>query len=156
MYISDRTAATMAAFAEALLPDTAETSFADVRARLGATARELYDPRRFDDGLLRLGLPTVFRVFFWLPILCFWLLWKPLPFTRLSVRDRQRLFTKLEHSRIYALRGLYLTGKMFTCMTFFHDEATWAYIGFDGKGELPLTIVRTALDDLREGQTDAA
>lgn len=156
MYLSNRATAVLAAFAEALLPDDASVSFAEVRGRMGATAREIFDPRRFDDPTLRMAMPTVLTALYWLPLVCFWLIWKPLPFTKLPVADRQRLFAKLEHSRLYALRGLYVTAKMFACMIFFHDEATWSYVGFDNKGELPLEINRTALDDLRDGARGAA
>lgn len=152
MYLSERVTQTMVAFMEALLPDSPTANFAAVRADMPKLARELFDPRRFDSEGLKMALPTVFTGLYWLPILCFWLIWKPLPFTRLKIADRQRLFNKLEHSRLYVFRGLYVTAKMFCSMVFFHDERTWSYVGFDGKGILPVIVQPTALDDLRQGK----
>lgn len=152
MYLTERMTATMVAFMEALLPDNEAANFAAIRAGMPKVARELFDPCRFDSEGLKMAMPAVFTALYWLPVVCFWLAWKPLPLPRLSVADRQRVFFKLEHSRLYLFRGLYVTAKMFCSMVFFHDERTWAYVGFDGKGELPLVIQRTALDDLREGK----
>ena len=139
----------MAAFMQALLPDQPDVDFTDVRHKLGDTANEIFDPRRFDDPILQRSVPTVFSVLYWLPVFCFWLAWRPVPFTWLSIERRQTLFLKLEHSRLYAFRGLYLAGKMFCCMMFFHHEATWDYVGYDHRGELDPVVHPTALDDLR-------
>ncbi len=133
---------------EGLLPDNERQSFADVRGRMGDIANDLFDPNKYDDPVLKNSIPMVFRIFNWIPVLCWWLIWKPLPLTRLSVADRQRLFHKMEHSRLYALRGLYVAAKMFACMVFFHDESTWDYVGYDNEGLLARVINRTPLDDL--------
>lgn len=140
MYLSPRQGRTLVAFLEALLPDAPGRSLAEVRAGLPALANQVFEPHKFDDPVLAKGLPMLLTLLWWLPLLCFWLAWKPLPLTWLSVRDRQRVFRKLEHSRLYALRAMFLAVKVASCMLLFQDRRTWDWVGYDGRGALPLVV----------------
>ncbi|RMF12969.1 MAG: hypothetical protein D6761_11875 [Candidatus Dadabacteria bacterium] len=141
---------------EAILPDTPEADFSATRQKMGPLAREMFVPSAYDDGMLRKSVPLLFDLLNWLPVLCFWLIWRPLPFTRLSLANRQRLLAKLEHSRLYAFRGLLLVSRMYCCMLFFHFRETWDYVGYDGAGQLDPVIVETDYDRWRKGLHDVA
>lgn len=134
MYISEAQGRIVIAFLEALLPDGDDFDFADVRQRVPERINEVFDARRFDNPLLRSGFPWILRLMQVAPIFLFWLSWRPLPLTWLSIERRQRFFRGMEGSRIYGIRGLFLACKLITCLVMFDDERTWTPIGYDGEG----------------------
>lgn len=138
--ISNRIARVVVAFAEALLPDVEGAAFSTHVEGIPQTLNQVFDPAQFDEPALRPAMPLLFRALNWVPVVCFWLIWRPVPFTWLSVANRRRLLARMEASRLYGLRMLLMTAKMFVCMALFYDEGAWPLVGFDGEGELPRTV----------------
>lgn len=141
MTISPAVGRIIVAFMDALLPDK-DVSFSPYRQRVPEILDAIFEPEQFDDPTLRRAIPLLFRVLNWLPVVCFWLIYKPLPLTRLSIADRQRLFARLASSRVYLLRNLFVTTKLIAGMALFHMEETWPLVGYDAEGALPRVINR--------------
>jgi hypothetical protein len=142
-----RLARIVIAFVDALLPFDARTPLAAWAAAVPERINCTVDPERFDDPILRRGIPGVFSILQWAPLIFFWILWKPMPFTWLSRSDRERLLAGLERSRIYGARGLVMVAKMYAFMFMFSDEGPWPVIGYDGRGLLPPDLVPTPAYD---------
>lgn len=99
-----------------------------------------WDLRRFDHLAYRRVVPWILLLFNLAPVFLFFYIWKPLPFTWLSLGDRGRFLEKIEQSRVYGIRGLFLAVKLFVCMIFFEDPRTFKYTGYDGRGLNPQVL----------------
>lgn len=137
-YISPGLGRVIEAFLEALLPDGDGFEFAEARRGVAGRMNEVFDPARFDSPLLRNALPWIVRLMQWSPLIFFWVSWRPIPLTWMSVDTRRRHLMRMEGSRLYAARGLFLTCKLTVCMVLFERPDTWGPIGYDGQGLLPL------------------
>lgn len=126
-------------FLEALFPVEDEELKEAIR-EFPAHFLSFWDLRRFDTLGYRLAIPWLLRIFNLLPIFLFFYLWKPLPFTWLSQRDRERFLEKLEQSRIYGIRGLFVALKLIVCLVFFEDPRTFKVTGYDGRGMNPQVL----------------
>jgi len=138
VYLPARLGRVAVAFWEALLPDDEVPAFREARLALPQRLVEVYDPEKFDDPMLRAAVPWILRLINWIPVLAFWLIWKPLPLTRLRIEDRRRLYAAMENSRLYGIRGLFMIAKVMLGLLFFQDRSTWNEIGYDGEGLKPL------------------
>ena len=126
------------AFMEALLPDEGDPELIAARRDMGRRFNEVFDPARFDSPTLQGSVPWILRLIQWAPVLFWWLSWRPLPFTWLSLEARRRFLERMERSRLYGVRGLFMVAKLLCSMVYFDDRRTWAFIGYDGQGLLPL------------------
>lgn len=137
-YLSPALGRVVVAFLDALLPDAPDFDLSAAKARVPELINASFDPERFDSPMLRSILPWIVRLIQWSPILFWWLSWCPLPFTWLSVARRRKLLARMEHSRVYGIRGLLLVGKVSLGLFLFDQKETWGPIGYDGRGLLPL------------------
>jgi hypothetical protein len=123
-------------FLEALFP-CEEREIREAMEEFPARLQEYWDFRRFDHPVYPKVVPLLFTLINLAPIFLLFYLWKPLPFIWLPRKDRIRFLEKMERSRIYGVRGLFVAIKLIVCMVFFEDPRTFAITRYDGRGMNP-------------------
>jgi hypothetical protein len=122
------------AFAKAWFPDRSPP-YEEALNRLPERFLSYWDFRRFDHPIYRWVIPFLFRALQWAPVFLFWYA-GPKKFTSLPLQKQILFLQKLERSKLYILRGLFVACKLLVSMVLLEDPILFPLLQYDGKGIL--------------------
>jgi hypothetical protein len=130
----------------ALMPKLAEAFFAHEGpmdpARLASFSVEVDRAISTASKTLRFGLLAMLDVIMWSPL---FIIGKLSTFETLSLEDRARFLTKLEHSKIVPVALIFVAWKTLLTMVFFEEPSELLALGYPGPARTRyLSVVKAA------------